>query len=139
MLSTDASLREALRRKDWPGAFVERCDAWSSTAVLIPGHALLEKYLAPYKAITAQALILDLPAATPVEEVDALLAGRLLGEGLLASTKELSPLPLAGIPGWWSGEPQDAAFYADTGVFRPARREAGAGGSTAGLRRDGRS
>ena len=121
VLTSDASLRGALCKKDWYRAFVERRDAWSSTAVLIPGHAMLEKVRAPYKAMTAQALILDLPAATPVEAADGLLADRLLGEERLASTKDLSPLPLAGIPGWWPGEPQDAAFYADTGVFRPAR------------------
>lgn len=121
VLTTDATLRGALREKDWSRAFEERCDAWSSTAVLLPGHALLEKFLAPYKAMTAQALILDLAAETPLEEVDALLAKRLLSEELLASPRDLSPLPLAGIPGWWPGAPQDAAFYADTDVFRPAR------------------
>ncbi|MDZ7814092.1 MAG: hypothetical protein U5L74_13760 [Ideonella sp.] len=24
-----------------------------------------------------------------------------------------------GLPGWWTGGAQDAAFYADAGVFRP--------------------
>jgi len=121
VLSTDGPLREALCKKDWSRAFEKLRGSWSSTVVLVAGHAMLEKFLSPYKAMTAQALFLDLPAETPVREVDALLADRLLGEDLLVSTRDLSPLPLAGIPGWWPGEPQDEAFYADTGVFRPAR------------------
>ncbi|HBZ06685.1 MAG TPA: DUF3025 domain-containing protein, partial [Massilia sp.] len=30
-----------------------------------------------------------------------------------------TPLPVLGVPGWWPE--QDAAFYADTSVFRPKR------------------
>ena len=48
------------------------------------------------------------------------LADRLRGGDLLDVTKDLSPLPLMGVPGWWGGG-QDEAFYADKDVFRPPR------------------
>jgi hypothetical protein len=36
------------------------------------------------------------------------------------NTSCFTPLPVLGVPGWWSQ--QDEAFYADTSVFR-AKRE----------------
>ena len=37
------------------------------------------------------------------------------------ATKPFVPLPMLGVPGWWSAN-EDAAFYADAEVFRPLRR-----------------
>ena len=36
------------------------------------------------------------------------------------STADYTPLPVLGIPGWWPE--QDAAFYADSSVFRAKRK-----------------
>jgi hypothetical protein len=116
---------QALARRDWPAAFqLLRC-AWQADArVLLCGHALLEKFLAPYKSMTAHALLLCLDTASltgegPILQVDSALAGRVLAGELCNAPADLAPLPLAGVPGWWAGAPQDAAFYADVAVFRP--------------------
>ena len=34
--------------------------------------------------------------------------------------RELSPLPVLGVPGWWDGNEQEE-FYDNTGYFRPGR------------------
>ena len=89
------------------------------------GHALLEKFTQPYKAITAHAVLLVLDALTgrsiasdPIRYLDGVLAGQLLEGRLFTAPAHLSPLPLMGLEGWWEG-PQDEAFYADRAVFRP--------------------
>ena len=111
----------ALAARDWRGAFVVRRDDWRRVRVVVCGHAILEKYLAPYKALTAHALLLPAPAPPTDAELDRELAALLLETDRVASPRDLDPLPLAGIPGWWAGGPQDDAFYADRSVFRPPR------------------
>ncbi len=124
LLSRRDMLLDALAARDWRTAFVDRREDWSQASRLIVcGHALLEKFLDPYKAITAHALLLrpgdlGLPdEGIPEQDLDDALSGGLLSECLLNSTADLSPLPLMGIPGWH--EQQDAAFYEDQSVFRP--------------------
>jgi len=81
--------------------------------------------VAPRKAITAHTRVLfadDAYFALALDEqrawIDARVAFELASEPL--TTSSFTPLPVLGVPGWWPG--QDAAFYADTGVFRPKRR-----------------
>jgi hypothetical protein len=126
VLSPRRELLDRLARRDWQGAFQAARDAWTAPVkVLICGHALLEKFLRPYKAVTAHVLLVHLPAeAIPpagnfLGRVDEWLAARLLAGRLVRRPRELSPLPLAGVPGWWTAGPQDAAFYDDRTVFRP--------------------
>lgn len=113
---------EALAARDWHQAFVGYREAWAEDIhVLVCGHAILEKFLDPYKALTAHALYLHSDEPMAIAEIDELLADALLSGELLAEPGDLSPLPLMGIPGWWPSGPQDGAFYADRGVFRPPR------------------
>ena len=118
--SSNAGLLEALAARDWERVFVDCRTSWpQDVSVRVCGHAILEKLLNPYKSLTAHAVFLHSEALLPDEEVDSLLADMLLEGELLRSTADLSPVPLMGIPGWWEAGPQDAAFYADRGVFRP--------------------
>lgn len=117
--SPSEELLEALSERNWHAAFVLHRDAWAGTGVLVCGHAILEKFLRPYKSITAHAIYLHLDKAMCLAELDELLAETLLEGSLLRSPKDLSPLPLMGIPGWWPEGAQDCAFYADQSVFRP--------------------
>ncbi len=88
------------------------------------GHALMEKLTAPRKAITAHTRVVwvddaffALGHADRLARIDQQVALELAAEGL--DTSRFTPLPVLGVPGWWAG--QDAAFYADTSVFRPKR------------------
>ncbi len=111
---------QALVSRDWTSAFVTHRAAWrSELQVLICGHALLEKFLNPYKSMTAHALILQTIDQPSWEQLDVQLGAALSDRRLFNSPAGLSPLPLMGIPGWWLGGEQNADFYADRDVFRP--------------------
>lgn len=117
---TEPEVLRALAEKDWHSAFVNHREKWETgIRVTVCGHAILEKFLDPYKSVTAHALLLHTPRMMPVEELDRLLARVLLSKKLLESPASLSPLPLMGIPGWWQAGKQDEAFYGDRDVFRP--------------------
>jgi hypothetical protein len=122
---------QAIARHDWSDLFQSLDDAWEGEIkVFVVGHALLEKFLKPYKSITAHALLLRVDQAMQAQPREALIpvldewtADRLLAGKLLGSPGRLSPLPLMGIPGWWPVGEQDDEFYADRYVFRPLRKD----------------
>jgi len=121
--------REALDRlaaHDWQWLFRDHPSIWRhGLRIFVCGHALLEKFLKPYKSLTAHALLLQLPLCAGEKHserlcrvLDLRLAKRLLADDLFDSPSGLSAVPLMGIPGWWPHARQDAAFYADYRVFR---------------------
>ena len=124
------ALDAALRAHDWHGVFVDqraRFDAKGDADVWLFGHALMEKLVAPYKAITAHTRVVfagdDYFALDEMARrawLDQRVAQDLARQGL--STADFTPLPVLGIPGWWPQ--QDAQFYGDTTVFRPKRKAA---------------
>ena len=88
--------------------------------VILFGHALLEKLIQPYKAITAHVWPLhcqDLGSEDrgqlPLPLLDEVLAAS-VAPGFVSS--DFHHLPILGVPGWW--QEQDEAFYADASVFR---------------------
>ena len=121
-----AALVGALRNHRWREAFVERAAMFGSSAqVWLFGHALMEKLVAPYKAITAHTRVVlagedywTLDDAGRRAWLDCVEAQRLADEGLVKGS--FTPLPVLGLPGWWPQ--QDAAFYADDTVFRAKRK-----------------
>lgn len=125
-LTSDPSFSSLLRAHEWKELFIERRQEFDEhCAVYLFGHALLEKLVDPYKAITGHAWILEtrkdilaLPECARREWLDQAVAGQ-LKKGL--STSNFSHLPVLGVPGWWPA--QDEAFYADSHVFRPAKKK----------------
>lgn len=119
-IGLDPELEARLRAFDWNGLFVAARERMvASVRVLAFGHALLEKLDAPFKAITAHAWPLRLPAGAPLAAVDAALADSLRPGRL--GTRAFCPLPVLGVPGWCDGN-RDPAFYNDPAVFRAGRR-----------------
>jgi Protein of unknown function (DUF3025) len=139
--SADPLLSHALRTFDWPTLMVAQRDAWDARCeVRCFGHALLEKLIAPFKACTGHAWIVDVPseyftwpAAVRDVWLDEAVSASLLdndtsdadkdtntANGALTS-RRFAPLPVLGIPGWWP-ENESPAFYDDTSVFRTGRR-----------------
>ena len=127
LVSADPAIESALQAHCWQDALVSRRAAFGvSCEVRLFGHALIEKLVAPYKAITAHVWVLRVNAdyfSLPTRErsalVDCMLRER-LKDGLLDTAP--TPLPVLGVPGWWGT--QDAAFYADASVFRLRRAHA---------------
>ena len=112
----------------WKELFwTRRQEATEAMRFFVFGHAILEKSLAPYKGVTAKALVIDvahealaLPPAALVVLLDARAADHFARPGALDSTRALQPLPVLGIPGWtWENE--DPAYYDDENVFRSGR------------------
>lgn len=114
------ALWDALLERDWKRLFVDLRPLWAQARVVLVGHALMEKLVTPYKSITAHVLRAPVPDGLggDLGAWDAWLAGQLNAEVL--ATKPFTPLPVLGVPGWWSAN-EDASFYDDTTVFRPIR------------------
>ena len=121
----NAGVLTALLARDWHTAFITCRDSWrSDIQVLVCGHAIHEKFQDPYKTKTAHAVNLHVSEAMTPAAMDDQLASVLREGQRLQAPRDLSPLPLMGIPGWWTGGEQDEAFYADPSVFRPPRPSA---------------
>jgi len=127
VFSGNLELLTALVERRWSDAF--KAEAFPSRLALsICGHAILEKYLAPYKAMTANALLvhvnadcMKLPRPELLDHLDRGIAKQISNGLTLTGPACLSPLPLAGIAGWWPlDEQNDDRFYNDPQVFRPA-------------------
>jgi hypothetical protein len=65
---------------------------------------------------------LELAQAAQLAEVDRLLAMHIRDREGFRHGRELSPLPVLGVPGWWNGNEREG-FYDDTAYFRPGRRQ----------------
>jgi hypothetical protein len=119
------ALVQALRAHRWQEALYQRRAQFGVDAqTWLFGHALMEKLVAPRKAITAHTWVLmagdEYFALAPDAQhawIDGHVAAALAADGL--DTSCFTPLQVLGVPGWWPG--QDDAFYADASVFRPRR------------------
>ncbi len=123
----DPSLSSLLKAFQWKALFWDRREeVRRSMRFFVFGHAIHEKALEPYLELTAKALVIEvdsgLAAAAPQAQL-ALLDERaehwLSQSAQPRSTRDLLPLPLMGVPGWRA---QNAVFYDNAAVFRPARR-----------------
>ena len=95
------------------------------------GHGLHEKLLRPFQGLTGKALIvpvensfMQLPLPAQLRQLDQRLGAILADETRFRATRELTPLPLLGIPGW-AVENERADYYDDARYFRPGRRLTG--------------
>lgn len=126
VLSSSAEVLGRLRAFEWKRVFwEERETLLRTTQVLLFGHGLYEKALAPYVGMSAHALLLEVPAAAGTPDADTLIAAADViaasaVEASLLTPRELTPLPLLGVPGWWDDN-RHAAFYDNSAYFRPGR------------------
>lgn len=111
------ALWDALVAKDWQRLFVELRPLWAQSSLVLFGHALLEKLVAPRKSITAHVYRAQARDHT-LASLDAWMAQDLSAEKLAA--KPFAHLPVLGVPSWWAAN-EDAVFYADSSVFRALR------------------
>ncbi len=127
VFSDRLEILKALAERRWSDAFFS-ADFRTSVGLSVSGHAMLEKYLSPYKAMTAKALLfqvdtgfMKLSRQEMIDLLDREIANQFLNGEVLTKPACLSPLPLAGVPGWWPrDEQEDDMFYNDPQVFRPA-------------------
>ncbi|MGI4779659.1 MAG: DUF3025 domain-containing protein [Janthinobacterium lividum] len=122
VLDAPAVLREALVARDWHRLFVTERARWQEARLLVFGHALMEKLVAPRKPATAHVLMAPAGALSqsPGSEASADEAIAATLQAAHLATKPFVALPVLGVPGWWAPN-EDPAFYGDSGVFRPPR------------------
>jgi hypothetical protein len=118
-----------VRAFEWKALFWEHRGRFlEHVHVFVIGHALAEKLLAPYVGLTAHAVLLPLDAdvlqwALPdaLAEIDARVAEPVRSGPAFAAPRNLSPLPVLGVPGWFRDNAGEA-FYDDAAYFRSGRR-----------------
>lgn len=128
-VTTHVTLIEALQGMDWRCALYDARACFGKTAqVRLFGHALLEKLLQPYPAITAHTLCIlvnsdyfEWDASAQRQFLDRRLAQWLTTHPL--TSRDFTPLPVLGVPGFWPDNLHDD-FYRDATVFRSLRRSA---------------
>ena len=120
LLQAPDALWDALYAREWTRLFVDLRPLWAQVQLVLFGHALAEKLVAPYKAVTGHVYRAPVPLALgdDLAAWDAWLAARLTAAEL--ATKPFTPLPVLGVPGWWLAN-ESPAFYDDATVFRPHR------------------
>jgi hypothetical protein len=120
LLQAPDAIWNALLARDWQALFVTHRVLWAEARLVLFGHALMEKLVAPYKSITAHVLREPVPHALgdDLAAWDAWTADRLRAPWL--ATKPFTPLPVLGVPGWWPAN-QAPGFYDDPAVFRAPR------------------
>lgn len=127
----DPQLAQALRDFQWHELFWQRRAAvQKNMGFYLFGHGLYEKALQPYIGLTGQGIILDVDAEffawthqRQLAHLDERLAAYWSDQRNCLNTRELSPVPLLGVPGWCA-ENEVASFYDNTQYFRPGRRTA---------------
>lgn len=128
VVSADAEIPALLAAHEWEKVFWRRRDALlRSTRFLVVGHATWDQLRAPFFGLCAKVLYrvvepgwLVLDAAERQTETDRWLADHLRGPAGIAAPRDLSPLPLLGIPGV-TPDSEQAEYYRDTRQFRPRR------------------
>lgn len=128
VLSSDGELLDLLREFRWKQLFWARRDVVRDRVrFLIFGHAMYEKARAPFVGMTGKALLFSVPEQTLRLQawdlntaVDQLVAMYACDPENLEHGRVLAPLPVLGVPGWWSPN-ENGAFYDDTAYFRRGR------------------
>jgi len=126
VLYSDDDLANLLRGHQWHDLFLTRRQAViERMKFVIFGHSLYEKALKPYVGFTGKGLLLrveetffEMTEEVQMKTLDGLMANRFSAGQL--SSKDFSPLPLLGVPGWWKDN-ENAIFYANTRYFRPVK------------------
>jgi hypothetical protein len=128
--STDGGLLQLIREFRWKELFwTRRADVVARMRFFVFGHALYEKALAPFVGVTATALLVDVEAeflaldlVSQLAAVDRRVAPIIAAPNRIRSPRDLSPLPVLGVPGWCRDN-ESEQFYSNTDYFRPGRRE----------------
>ena len=134
VVHADDELAELLRTFRWKDLFWQRRDqVKADMGFYLFGHGLYEKAVRPYVGMTGQGLVMAVgrefftcPSVEGLSYLDGLLADYFLAPGNCRSTRELTPVPLLGVPGW-TAENNDSAYYDNTRYFRKIRGAATAG------------
>ncbi len=122
---SESEIQSELHQHAWHRLFIERASEWGQTIrPFVFGHALYEQALLPHIGWCGKVIcqpvaseFFALPRSSQYAFLDRHMAHRL---EYLSHPKQLSPLPLLGVPGWH--EEQTESFYQNHHYFCPARK-----------------
>ena len=128
VLARDRELLRVLENFAWKDLFwTKRSRVMAHMRFYLFGHALYEKALNPFTGITGRGLLFETdtgffnaPSGVQLSRLDDMVAGRLADPGTVASTRDLAPVPILGVPGWCAGNVHES-YYDDHDYFRPGR------------------
>ena len=123
-----AELAGLLYDFNWKELFwLRRDEIGASMDFYIFGHGLYEKAMYPYIGMTGPGLVVPVaeayfswPMSQRMQHLDSCVAAYLNDEGKCRDTRELTPVPLLGIPGW-SDDNMREDYYDNRKYFRPGR------------------
>jgi len=132
IVADDEKYLDLIRQHQWKEIFRDKKDIWAQNdfsghiQCYVFGHAMHEKALAPYLGMTTHTILLkkesvffDQTFQNQISELDKQIAETWINNEI-NKTKDLQPLPLLGIPGWWN-QKQDDVFYNNQEYFRLKR------------------
>src|SRR5205823_2689821 len=118
-ICADADIIALLRAWQWREMFwTRRGDVAQSTQAIVVGHGLLERLRTPYRALTAQALMVQNGMLRSSAQIDAAAAALIRADDF--APQSLTPLPIAALPGW-DTEQLGERLFDDGDVFRRKR------------------
>lgn len=129
VVTTEKALIHSLQQHQWHHAFVECRELWGTCAEAVMfGHANYEMMTAPFDGLTGKLLPVYVDASYFSQSWDAryayldeILYQHIKEQHWLKDNKQMSPLPILGIPGWWEAN-NDPSYYNNTDYFRPKRK-----------------
>jgi hypothetical protein len=127
--NSDDELAGLLRNLKWKELFWQRREqVRAGMGFYLFGHGLYEKALQPYVGMTGQGVLLAVEQEffswsqkQQLTHLDNLLADYLAAPEHCRSTRDLSPVPLLGVPGWTTDNCSET-YYDNTEYFRSGRR-----------------
>jgi len=126
--ASDPVLASLLTGFEWKSLFWQRRnEVLQRMRFYLFGHALYEKALAPFTGVTGRGVIFEvedaffaLPLDAQLTALDARLAARIGDAARFEATRELTPVPILGVPGWCEDNAREQ-YYDNLDYFRPAR------------------
>jgi len=131
VVCANSELAGLLRDFKWKELFWSRRDEVAAgMGFYLFGHGLYEKAIHPYVGMTGQGLLLPVedeffnwPMQRRMQLLDERMATYLNDALHCCDTRELTPVPLLGIPGW-SNDNSQAEYYDNKKYFRAGRANA---------------
>jgi hypothetical protein len=128
----DPGLETLLRGFRWKELFwARREEVRARMRFFVFGHGLCEAAMRPYVGMTGKGVILSVEsgwfgavARDQLRDLDRALAETVADPRRMASARELAPVPLLGVPGWWPAN-ESEGFYDNSDYFRPGRSRVG--------------
>jgi hypothetical protein len=125
----DEELAGLLRGFKWKELFWQKREqARAGMEFYLFGHGLYEKALQPYVGMTGHGLLIKVkqefflwPSGQKIRHLDHQSAGYLALPEYCRTTRDLSPVPLLGVPGW-ATDNECEEYYDNTAYFRTGRR-----------------